>query len=105
MSAITAPHLASLISTLQTGTALGRLNNSEATAAFAQISSLGWSVQEPGSSGNLATTDEDLTILATKLISTTAFSRLALSEAKAVLSAAIATNPIAKPATLPLLNS
>ena len=105
MSAITAPHLATLILNLSTSTPLGRLANVESQAAFAQISNLGWSIQEPGSSGNLVASDEDINILAMKLLSTTALSRLSLVEARAVLSALIATNPILKPTTLQLLNS
>ena len=102
MTAATPLEISSLISTLRAGTPLGRLNIAECNAVFAQLAALGWSIQEPGSVGDLVGTYSDTEILVMKLLSTTALGRLSLVEAHAVFDALPGGYLIARPANLAL---
>jgi hypothetical protein len=100
--AATPIEISSLISTLRTATPLGRLNIAECNAVFAQLATLGWSVLEPGSTGDLVGTYGDTDILIGKLLSTTGLSRLSRIEAHAVFDALPGGFLIARPANLAL---
>jgi hypothetical protein len=92
MAIATAPEIASLIQTLNASSALGRISLVEASAAFAQMASLGYVLYEPGSTGQTFCSGyNDFDALAMRLRSTTALSRLSNVEVHALFTALSAT--------------
>jgi hypothetical protein len=99
MSALTTNEAAALAMALRNTTAFVRLSLGEVSAVLAQMTALGYVIQEIGSTGgSYIASQAEFRILADTLCSTTAMSRLGYAEAlPALLAIQTLGNPILRP--------